>query len=127
MAFANQIRDLVSNYLFASVAVRDLGEQLDSAIEAAEAANDAEGMALGDLVDLRIARYFEGYISEESLRLQLNDVVPTLKVLQIAVADFQITVSTGPSITPAASGSMSLPLSQGEQSFAFPALACSAS
>jgi hypothetical protein len=81
MSVARKIEDLVSNYILGSIKVQELADRFEEFCKSAESEPEAANLAHG--VEARIARYFEGFIPEESLRLELNDIVPKLKIMAV--------------------------------------------
>jgi len=77
MASLAQIRDVVSEFLFGSIEANELAERFEPMLEGAEHAGEINALELANNVELRLARFFDGYISESSLRVQLNSLIPT--------------------------------------------------
>lgn len=76
MSLLAQIRSLVSEFMSGSIEAKDLADRLELLLEAAESASDSDALSLANQVELRIARFVDGYISEVSLRVQLYGLVP---------------------------------------------------
>ena len=76
MSSLAEIRDLVSQFLVGSIEAKDLADRFEPLLDAVEDSVDSDGSNLAKQVELRIARFFDGYISEVSLRVQLNSLFP---------------------------------------------------
>jgi len=77
MASLAQIRDLVSDFLLGSIEANELADRFEPMLESAEDAGEINALELANGIELRLARFFDGYISESSLRVQLNSLIPT--------------------------------------------------
>lgn len=83
MSSLAQIRGLVAQFLAGSVEVKEFADRFDLLLEAAEDSADCDASNLAKQVELRIARFLDGYISEVSLRVQLNALFPPVSMAPI--------------------------------------------
>ena len=76
MSSLAQIRDLVSKFLDGSIESKEFADRFEPLLEAVEDSADIDASNLAKQIELRIARFIDGYISEVSLRVQLHALVP---------------------------------------------------
>lgn len=113
MVSVQEIRNLVSACVLGSINEGDFARRFGSIFRAVHrAGDDHEAIALVNQVDSCVCRYFDGFMSQSSFRVELNRIVPTIKVTHIPTfsIDFFQHGSPSQAVPVSVTGSYSYPL-----------------